>query len=898
MDWMSASVYRIVLLWVSLLVAPASLPAQMVTNDVEATDYDPFLGAVRIKTYSFETQDDQDFDGQPDDWSRRKGPMFPRYIKSEIDRKVRFGGNQSLRIDANGGMAAYYSPPRKIDSLHSYVFEGRMRTDGLKHDAGIISVSFLNHRRQRVQRYLSQPISGTSSGWTKIQIGPVSPNDDVRFVVLGCHLVHSEQMDIEGSVWFDEIWMGRLPKFGLVSNFETHFRKANANIQIRSLVSGLDPGPNDKPHRYTLHLEMNDVDGVSRGKVSLNLKPDPPLKPYEVPPPREPATWELEPQEPGYYRVRSRLQRDDDIIVDRQTSFVVLELVKDAGDRGEFGWSMPGGRGEVSVDDLVDISSESGINWLKYPLWQQAYDTDAVARRRNATVLADLGKRGVKPIGLLNTPPAEIRRKFAADWHGVSEIFTMPPSFWRPTVDDVMANFSTSVHIWQLGGDRDRSFVGLSKLTETLDDVKREFDRIGRDTQIGLVWDPNIPVPQQKNIAKTYLTIESSSPKDADQIIPLLKESEGSGFQRWVLLRPIPKDISSFRSQGPPAEIRAADLVRRIVLSKVGGAEGIFASDVFHPETGLLYEDGSPSELFLPWRTTALNLKNAEFIGSLRMPEGSTNYVFSRNGQALIVMWNKKSVVEEMFLGDDVELVTMWGGKKEVPRDQEGRQIIEVGPFPIILANCNDAVARWRLALKFERGKLPSSTEYHSEAIIGKNTFPYGLGGTITFSPPRDWEVDPRQFQIGLAKGDDFRFPMYIKLPASTSLGKKLLPLEFNLDDGEMKFRVYRDYEIGIGDVRLRVNVIPGKEPNQLIVEQYISNHTNPPELLDFRCSMDARGKKRQYKFVTKLSADGQEVRKSYIVNNANELSEKVFKIRAEQVDGRRVLNYIWRPEE
>lgn len=868
------------------------------TSNIYSSDYDPFQGAVRIKTYSFEKDDDKDFDSQPDDWSRRKGSGFPRYIKSEIDRKVRFAGNQSLRIDANGGMAAYYSLPMKIDSQHSYVFEGRIRADGLENDAGILSISFLNHKRQRIQRYLSRPISGTTSGWQRIQIGPVSPESDVRFVVLGCHLVHSEKMDIKGSVWFDEFWIGRLPKFGLVSNFETHFREAKANIVIRTLVSGLDPGNGETPHKYTLHLEMNDVDGKSRGKVAINLKADPPLKVDEIPPDRAPETWTLPPQEPGFYSVRSRLQRDDDIIVDRRTSFVVLKLVQDAGDRGEFGFSMPGGRKELPVSGLVNIAAESGINWLKYPLWQETYTEDANERRNNNILLSELGKRGVQPVGLLNSPPDEIRRKFAADWQGVSEIFTMPAKFWRRTIDDVMANFSINVHIWQLGGDQDKSFVGLNRLTKTLNEVKREFDRIGRDTQIALVWDPRMPIPKQTNIAKTYLTIESNSPDDADKMMTMLKSSENSGFKRWVLLRPIPKSNFDSETAIASAEIRGADLVRRMVLAKVAGADGIFASDVFSQETGLLHTDGSPSELFLPWRTTALSLKNSEFLGSLRMPEGSTNYVFSRNGMATIVVWNKKPTVETLFLGKDVKLLTMWGDPQPVPVDSEGRQIVNVGQHPIILANCNDSVARWRLAIRFDRGKLPSSTEYHSEAISGLNTFPYGLGGTFTFATPRDWEVDPRQFQIGLAKNETFRFETFIKLPASTSLGKKLIPLEFHLDDGEIKFRVYRDYEIGIGDVRLRVNVVKGREPNQLIVEQFVSNHTNPPELLDFRCSLDTRGRKRQYKFVTKLSPDGQEVRKTYIINDANQLKEQIFKIRAEQVDGRRVLNYIWRPEE
>ena len=59
-------------------------------------------------------------------------------------------------------------------------------------------------------------------------------------------------MDIQGQVWFDDLWLGRLPQLTLLSNFNMHFRERSAPIEITSQVGGLDPG-----YRYRLHL----VDG-------------------------------------------------------------------------------------------------------------------------------------------------------------------------------------------------------------------------------------------------------------------------------------------------------------------------------------------------------------------------------------------------------------------------------------------------------------------------------------------------------------------------------------------------------------------------------------------------------------------------------------------------------------
>ncbi|HTN00329.1 MAG TPA: hypothetical protein VL132_00535, partial [Planctomycetaceae bacterium] len=114
-----------------------------------------FSRAADIQDYTFERKDDQDLDRQPDDWTRRRGEGFPLYVKSEIDRGVGHNSEQSLKFEANGGAAAYYSPLIRIDPRYTLVLEGYIRTDGLADTAGMVSVSLLDNKRQRVSRHLS-----------------------------------------------------------------------------------------------------------------------------------------------------------------------------------------------------------------------------------------------------------------------------------------------------------------------------------------------------------------------------------------------------------------------------------------------------------------------------------------------------------------------------------------------------------------------------------------------------------------------------------------------------------------------------------------------------------------------------------------------------------------------
>ena len=472
--------------------------------------YDPFLGAERIQTFTFEHENDLDFDMQPDDWKRRKGENFPHYVKMEIDRSEGYDGKQCLKLWANGGMAAYYSPQIPVDEKHSYVFEGWIRTEKLRNSAAIITLSFLNHKRQRIQRFVSKPISGTHTTWQQVQIGAVIPKDEARFCVIGCHLVNSKKSDITGTACFDHLWIGKLPRFTLESNYETHFRHTNSPIQIKSKVSGLDP-----QDFYRLHMQIQDYHGhqihaktfvlpkqeqtsqvnsseVDNGENKADTKADVQNEDLihegdEILSQREPVIWQLPPQPQGYYEVHAQLERNKEMIVISSTSFVVLDMILNKQTKGEFGWSVPHGAHHIEVDDLIDIMNEAGIHWVKYPVWDYGTTKNTDLKSHTAIFLSELSTHNITPVGLLNHPPDELRRKFAKDWSGVSEIFSLHPSLWRNSIDSVMASFSSSVRYWQLGDDSDLSFVGSPHLSSLAATVKKEFDRIGLTTQIGFL---------------------------------------------------------------------------------------------------------------------------------------------------------------------------------------------------------------------------------------------------------------------------------------------------------------------------------------------------------------------------------------------------------------------------
>lgn len=290
-------------------------------------------------------------------------------------------------------------------------------------------------------------------------------------------------------------------------------------------------------------------------------------------------------------------------------------------------------------------------------------------------------------------------------------------------------------------------------------------------------------------------------------------------------------------------------------------------------------------------------LRGAKYLGQFELPNRSPNAVFERGSEIILVVWNSAPTTEEFFLGDQAATVDLWGQRTRLPLDAHTQaQTIEVGPTPTFIRGCSVPVARWRLAVQYANGRIKSEYGAHEEALMGVNTFAQGLTGKVTVRFPQGWEVEPSQWPLHSAAGEKFKFPMTLKFPQEASLGDLRTSVDFEVSaDREYKFSVFLPYRLGIGDVDLKV-VWRKKDDGRLEIEQWITNNTEPLEVLEFNCSLFIPGQVRQRHFVTRLGKG--EDQRFYFVPNADGLRGKELRLKAEQVDGPRVLNYIWKVED
>jgi hypothetical protein len=363
---------------------------------------------------------------------------------------------------------------------------------------------------------------------------------------------------------------------------------------------------------------------------------------------------------------------------------------------------------------------------------------------------------------------------------------------------------------------------------------------------------------------------------------------------------------------------RVRDFVNQILVAKMNGADGIFISNPFsgtsssvNGSTGVMNTDGSPGELLLPWRTCARLLGGAEYLGSIRLPHGSNNWLFKRtDGKIVMVLWNLEApytdpndapIEETLYLGENVQIIDVWGDDHQ-PEMRDGRQVIKVGQMPRFVLGLHEGIARWRMEMEFESTRVASVFGVRQpNALLLRNSFGQGVGGTVRVFIPEQgvgdealsevssnsWNVSMEEPRLSMAANETLRAPLTIGLD-DASFGPQIVRCEFEISaDRDYKFSVWRELFVGLDNISLEIETFLTPE-GALIVEQRLTNTGELP--VDLKCTLHAsnsqRRPKRSQVFQLGLEVD----KKRYTYINSDDLIGKTMRLQIEETAGQRKL--------
>ena len=352
---------------------------------------------------------------------------------------------------------------------------------------------------------------------------------------------------------------------------------------------------------------------------------------------------------------------------------------------------------------------------------------------------------------------------------------------------------------------------------------------------------------------------------------------------RWLTIDALPRT-------GHTADDRIAHLVGRLLTAKTHAAEGIFFAHPFDAQRGLVGRDGSPSELFVPWRTTAMMLGGAPYAGDIDLAGGSHMRCFGRGGQYVGVVVADTPRRDAVYLGDHLRSCDLWGRLADVPvaLDKGARSNIEIQLLPTFLTGLDGTITQWQTNTCFTPKSLLSVPATVAAMVLEmRNTLPQAVTGRLRIAPPPDWHIEPASAEFHVEPGAAWKLPLKVVLPNDVLAGPQSLALEFELQtDRLIRFTAYRPIEVSGGDVTISGRTARDDD-GDLEVRQSLSNHGN--RTVHFRCSLMVPSRRRQSAEV--IVQPGATSDLVFRLTNGRELLGKPLWLRAEEVDGPRVLN-------
>lgn len=938
--------------WLSLLVialigvSPMAARCDTHISAVETATAAPPADLVRVQKYQFDEGMDVNYDSWPDRWSRVYDEEHPGYVRMRIEpiEDAPEIPGKRLLITPDGASAEVATPPIRVMPKFSYKLRLRVKVAGAEHGKARIGLAFHNKRNEIRQLELTAPLK-SDGVWREIELGDFQPQDsEVDRLYVRATYERGERGDLAAEVSIADIRIYRLPSIKIDTGSPYNVYTDPAEVKVTCRLSGiLEQNPvirfqlldaTNKSIADGGKVEFDGtvisesqarasdiVDGYGSDKSSYEGEIDwcPPIKDY------------------GFYRVRVGMFSEETDLPIGEARAITLAIVRpelETSDRGEFGWTLPNADRPLSFPVLQDLLPRVGVRLVKLPVWFPAGDEE-----RGDTLMRfaeQLAARGIETIGVLEDPSLKIANPLSDQPSPpIESVLSVDPSFWTPMIDHVITRLSLRIRWWQLGSDGDTSFVGYRNLVDHILAVTSQMFRFGQDVRVGIGWRWDHTLEWDKPITWDFEQMAGRKQLDAAGLAGALATAPPTTAKRWVLVAPPevlldvpegadvtdPNDPLMRRTLVRRHQQRVRDFVEQILVAKMNGVEGIFVAnpfsgsvDIQDAQTGVMNEDGTPGELLLPWRTCARLLGGAEYLGSIQLPNASSNWIFRRHdGQVVMVLWNLGAESEEanatpveelLYLGERVRVVGIWGDE-EAAETRSGRQVIRVGRMPRFVMGLNEPIARWRMATQFETSALSSVFGVaQPNTIKFKNTFPQGVGGlTELFVSGREsinaahgakaadaWNIEIDDPRVSLPVGSVGRTPFTVMLD-DASFGDQSVRIDFAVTaDRDYRFSVWRNLHVGLEGISLEVETFVG-EDGRLVIEQRMRQVSGSPK--NFKCLLYAPERRRKRNQVFQL---GTEVdKKRYTFLDTEGLIGKEMRLRVEEIDGSRVLIHRFR---
>ncbi len=860
-----------------------------------------------IAKWGFDLAEDVNYDGWPDAWRRQRDREHPDYIKmklvpvqEELDAQARGADSEwirwfrtwemlrgvppsseppmfwskfidrYLRVEMNGGAARLEGPRFPVSSDFSYYLTARQMTNDLKRNQAWCELVFYDSQDRVVATFKSPKSLGTTD-WHDVKIGPcATPEGSVWMAVRLC--VEPEgRADIRGAAGFDRLELRRFPQLLIDTDNPTGLYTQQAQPKIICRLSGLSQSG------ATVELALTDVHGkqLEREEVTVELGAAAIDGFYSGH-----ANWEPHLPGPGWYLVTAKLAGAHTVSMEGRRSMAVVSELPLLGST-PFGISLSDGITSVPIQRWPSWLEELRAGWVKLNAWLAPNDRESSDQM--AWLTERLSDRGIRTVGVLDQPPPVLRSQFPGSGPLPAATLFRDISTWQPLLEPQMSRLSLRVTWWQIGNDRDLSFADIAQPQDLLDQIRLGLQGFGQPVSVVVSWPFLDPPPTLKqNSGWNAVCLSEPNPLTADEITDYVNARRELPQQTWIALDPLPKSQYSLQT-------RVLDLVQRMIaVRQTDLVKAAFTVQTTDKERGILNPDGSPTEMLLPWRTTASLIGALQSIGSVELPNRSENVLLANEQRAVLVVWNREVKEETMNLGTKLKLVDVWGNQQELPTVQ-GQQTFTVGPWPTFIVGVDPLLARWRMNVNVSPTRIDSMLGRRQEfEVILKNPSASTASGQVRALTPEAWNVDPRPVSFNVEPHGETRVPISIVLRNDATTGPAMVQFDFAIEsERSLRFNLLRQMEIGPEDLEIELTSSLDEAGNLVVRQEIINSGKRDFNLM---CSLFAS--ERQLQRARLRIGAGERLLKQYIWDNGKALVGTAVLLRVEEVGTDRIMNY------
>lgn len=799
--------------------------------------------------------DAEDRDGWPDYWTRKRGIEngipFPDNPSIGIVESGNPFGNYALCVNIDGGAAAVFSPAIPVRPGMSYTVSAFVETNSLvNNEVSVLALFYGDDAARPIRSIESKKIRNTN-GWRQLVVGPI-PADmpNVRSIAIGLVVMPTNRQDFGARVFFTNAEIRESPTISLEMANDNHLFHTTRELYVRCHFHGLDPA--QRSVEFILEDQFGHIIR-QRDDAELMVGNHPAAR-FVITPQNAlnvihgTATWQNLPIGSfGFYRVRVvtpesyirslRLPADqtfDDPLSHLEPlTFAVMPPGVFQPD-GEFGWTLDGWTLDEITTALPTLS-QSGLSHLKLPVW---ISPDATPQEKEALrrLCSTLSKQRVHLIGLLNPVPESILSKIRYEQVRAASILGTDIRLWGDSLQPTLRTLSFLIKDWQWSSDTDPSLIDLffeldGKMSATGIDRLRAFQKLFDQNQfgfgIGLTWNWHQEVPNSEFLFPNFfLNFPIDASMTPESVATMLADMPDVPFRRGVSVAPLPIDEYSL-------ETRIINFVQSLVLVKAAGVATISLTAPKDEQIGILRKNGTPNELYLPWRTTATFLSGSRFLGSITLPNRSQNYCFELSGgRCVMVVWNDEAttedpVLETLYLGREPIIYDVWG-KYDIPDQFGNEQTIQVTQTPKFVTGLNLDVAKFRLSMQTQVKMIPALPN-RTHTI----PFSYQNGSTIPVSyqvipqGPRvgDWTITPPSQMANLEGGLAHEGAFELTLLPGADTGRRLFQYNVRMTGTEtVDFVVYDEMMVGNPDVFMEFSSRLNENGDLEVIQEFINN--------------------------------------------------------------------------